>query len=182
MANPTVEDIRRLGFEWPKYPLVEQYCVESEGQIDLAQTIGKLLDKLLRAPAEFSQAPESRAEAAGQCNQAIDYLREIQVAVEKQWRPQSLWRQLGVKRAERIRDLTKTEVDALLGSRRVRCAGTDDFHPCLGWLSQVEVERIQPSVVDPGTLSPSGYVYWASEWQTDENETILVFSSVYLPI
>lgn len=34
--------IRNLGFEWPKYALIEEYAVTEGGKVDLAQTIEKL--------------------------------------------------------------------------------------------------------------------------------------------
>jgi hypothetical protein len=38
----SVDEIRGLGFDWPKYALVEEYCVIQEGEVDLAATIEKL--------------------------------------------------------------------------------------------------------------------------------------------
>jgi hypothetical protein len=38
--SPTA--IRNLGFEWPKYALIEEYAVKEGGKVDLAQTVQKL--------------------------------------------------------------------------------------------------------------------------------------------
>ena len=34
--------IRNLGFEWPKYALIEEYAVMEGGKVDLTQTVEKL--------------------------------------------------------------------------------------------------------------------------------------------
>ena len=36
------DDIRRLGFEWPKYPLIQSYAAVEDGKADLAKTIEDL--------------------------------------------------------------------------------------------------------------------------------------------
>ena len=38
----TVGDIRGLGFDWPKYALIEEYCVMEHDQVDLVKTIQKM--------------------------------------------------------------------------------------------------------------------------------------------
>lgn len=58
MRNPTIADIRSLGFEWPKYPLIEQYCVMDELQVDLWGTIGKLT----KARSEINDVHGQRAD------------------------------------------------------------------------------------------------------------------------
>jgi len=35
----SANEIRNLGFDWPKYLLVEEYCVMDGGKVDLAKTI-----------------------------------------------------------------------------------------------------------------------------------------------
>ena len=35
----TADAIQKLGFDWPKYALIEQYCVIQDGKVDLAKTI-----------------------------------------------------------------------------------------------------------------------------------------------
>jgi hypothetical protein len=32
-------DIQNLGFKWPRYALIEEYCVTEEGKIDLGKTL-----------------------------------------------------------------------------------------------------------------------------------------------
>lgn len=34
-----VDEIRNLGFEWPKYALIEARCVVEQGMVDLARSI-----------------------------------------------------------------------------------------------------------------------------------------------
>jgi hypothetical protein len=38
----SVGDIQGLGFDWPKYALVEKYCVTQDGKVDLVETLEKL--------------------------------------------------------------------------------------------------------------------------------------------
>jgi hypothetical protein len=38
----SANEIRNLGFDWPKYLLVEEYCVMDGGKVDLAKTIERL--------------------------------------------------------------------------------------------------------------------------------------------
>ena len=35
----SMADIQDMGFDWPKYSLVEQYCVLENGKVDLDKTI-----------------------------------------------------------------------------------------------------------------------------------------------
>jgi hypothetical protein len=40
MARKLSSDgIRELGFDWPKYALVEKYCVIEDGKVDLTKTV-----------------------------------------------------------------------------------------------------------------------------------------------
>ena len=38
----TVTDINNLGFAWPRYPLIEEYCVMENAKVDLAKTLEKM--------------------------------------------------------------------------------------------------------------------------------------------
>jgi hypothetical protein len=38
----SVGEIRKLGFDWPKYSLIEETCLVQEGKVDLASTLEKL--------------------------------------------------------------------------------------------------------------------------------------------
>jgi hypothetical protein len=38
----SVNDIRKRGYEWPKYALVQQYAVIEDGRVDLSTTIERL--------------------------------------------------------------------------------------------------------------------------------------------
>ena len=38
----SANDIRGLGFDWPKYALIEEYCVIEDGKVDLARTIERM--------------------------------------------------------------------------------------------------------------------------------------------
>jgi hypothetical protein len=55
----SVNAIRSLGFDWPKYPIIEEYCVMEDGKVDLTPTI------------EGMQA--SRAVYEGQLNAAFAF-------------------------------------------------------------------------------------------------------------
>lgn len=37
----TKADIILLGFDWPRYPLIEEYCVQENGKINLSKTLEK---------------------------------------------------------------------------------------------------------------------------------------------
>lgn len=52
----SVTDIRGLGFDWPKYALVEEYCVIQEGEVDLAATIEKLQSSRAYYKKQLNQA------------------------------------------------------------------------------------------------------------------------------
>jgi hypothetical protein len=38
----SVDEIQRLGFEWPKHALIEEYCVVEGGEVALDKTVEKL--------------------------------------------------------------------------------------------------------------------------------------------
>ena len=57
--NLTVNEIRSLGFDWPKYELVAEYTVTKDGLLDLAVTIEKM--------------KSSRSFYKGQLNQAYAF-------------------------------------------------------------------------------------------------------------
>ena len=38
----TITDIRNLGFDWPRYPFIEGYCVKEDDKINLTQTLEKM--------------------------------------------------------------------------------------------------------------------------------------------
>jgi hypothetical protein len=38
----SVEEIRNLGFEWPKHSLIKQYLIVEGGRIDLPQTMDRM--------------------------------------------------------------------------------------------------------------------------------------------
>jgi hypothetical protein len=38
----TLEEIRRLGFDWPKSPLIDEHCVVEAGVIDLTETVARM--------------------------------------------------------------------------------------------------------------------------------------------
>ena len=196
LIPPTVEDIRNLGFEWPKNILIEQYCVTDGLVVDLFRTLGKLMKarseihdvlEKISGIADLEQIYEMKRQA-DKHDEVIGYLREIQAAFGKrELEPTDLllpiWPQLGITYASEVRPLTKSEVGQWLKSSSVRYAWTEWWgYTHLHWLSRQEVEqRIQPHLVDPGSGFPH-YGYLASEWRTNENKTILVFCMCYWPI
>jgi hypothetical protein len=92
-------DIRNLGFDWPKYPLVDQYAVIEDGKVDLDKTVEDL-DKSrafyrgqLNAAFNFKQQTgadysdftdrfDEYARKERELRTAIAYLREIMAALE----------------------------------------------------------------------------------------------------
>jgi hypothetical protein len=42
MTKLTITTIQTLGFAWPKYPVIEQYCEPDEDQIDLDTLLERL--------------------------------------------------------------------------------------------------------------------------------------------
>lgn len=37
-----VDEIQKLGFEWPKYPIIEEYCLVEDGLVDLNGSLKKM--------------------------------------------------------------------------------------------------------------------------------------------
>ncbi len=195
MRSPTVEEIRTLGFEWPKNMLIEQ-CCETDGlSVDLILIIGRLMKcrseiedvlEIISARADFEQIYEIKRQA-DEHDEVIGYLREIQSAFEKRkLGPTDLllpvWPLLGIPYASEARPLTKAEVSQRLESDEVCCAWTDLLYTHLHWLSRQEVkQRIQPDLSDHDSGLPH-YGYLATEWCTNENKRILVFCRCYWPI
>jgi hypothetical protein len=193
--SPTVDEIRNLGFDWPKNILIEQYCYMDGLRVDLFRTLSKLMEarseihdvlEKISGKADVEQIYEMKRQAEKH-DEEIGYLRQIQAAFEhKQMGPTDMllpvWRKLGIAYADEVRPLTKAEVERLLESSAVRCAWTDWRYTHLHWLSRQEVEqRILPHLVDPGSGFPH-YGYLASEWRGDDSEPILVFCMHYWPI
>jgi hypothetical protein len=56
MTSLSVGEIEKLGFEWPRYPLIERYCVTQNGQVDLAATLDKLRSSRRFYQGQLSQA------------------------------------------------------------------------------------------------------------------------------
>ncbi len=38
----SINDIRRLGFEWPKQALIEEYAIIEDGKVDLGKTLDRM--------------------------------------------------------------------------------------------------------------------------------------------
>jgi hypothetical protein len=99
MHKLPIEGISNLGFVWPKYPLVEEYAVIEDDQIDLAGTVEKLdrsrafyrgqlnaaFNFKQRTGADYSDFTDRIDEYARKeraLRVAIAYLREIMAALE----------------------------------------------------------------------------------------------------
>jgi hypothetical protein len=98
MVKLSVDEIQNLGFEWPKYPLVEGYAVIEDGKVDLDKTVEDL-DKSrtfyrgqLNAAFNFKQQTgadysdftdrfDEYARKERELRVAIAYLREIMAAL-----------------------------------------------------------------------------------------------------
>jgi hypothetical protein len=192
--SPTVDEIRNLGFEWPKNILIEQYCVMHDGPgVDLFRTIGKLMKarseindvlEQFKRKGDWEQEREIIRQG-DKHNEVIGYLRRIQAAWEKrELEPTDLllpiWPHLGIPGTVEVRELTNAEVGQLLESSAVRCAWTDAGYAQLHLISRQEVEqRILPHLFDPGLGIPY-YGYLASEWHTNDGETIVIFCLYYV--
>ena len=97
----SVQDIQNLGFEWPRYALVEQYCVSQDGIVDLDKAITELQSSraFYRAQltaaynfkmqtgadyADFTDRRDDYARMERELSQAIAHLEEITAALEEQ--------------------------------------------------------------------------------------------------
>ena len=93
------EDIRRLGFDWPKYALIEEYCVLEDGQVDLTATVERMRSsrsyyrKQLNEAFAFKQQSgadysdftdrfDDNARTDRELGVAISYLEEITAAMQ----------------------------------------------------------------------------------------------------
>ncbi len=38
----SVEELRGLGFDWPKHPLIAEYCIVADGRVDLDRTLDSM--------------------------------------------------------------------------------------------------------------------------------------------
>jgi hypothetical protein len=94
------DDIRALGFEWPKHALIEEYCVTEDRGIDLSRTIERLessrayyrgqLNEAFAFKqqtgadyADFTDRFDDNARMHRQLSQAVAYLEEIVAAAGK---------------------------------------------------------------------------------------------------
>ena len=191
--KPTVDEIRNLGFEWPKYKLIEQYCFMDGLGVDLFRTLGKLMKALADLDDLSYKATDLRRHRSNEMavqalrhEDVIRYLRLIQATFEqRELGPTDFllpaWPMLGITRASEVQELRKAEVGQWLDSSGVRCAWTEFTYMQLRWLSRQEVKEVRPDLVEPSPGFPH-YGYKASEWRTDEAETILLFCLYYWPI
>ena len=194
--NPTVEEIRNLGFEWPKNILIEQYCYMDGLRVDLFRTLGKLMkarSEIYDLWVQFKREANTEQECeinlqAEKHDEVISYLRKIQAAFEKKGMgPEDLlrpiWHHLGISGVIEVRPLTRAEACQLLESNAVLCAWTEWTYTHLHWISRQEVEQqILPHLVDSGPEFPF-YAYMASEWRGGRgcvDETILLFCMYYV--
>ncbi len=42
VKNLSADEVRKLGFDWPKYALILEYCVVEDGKIDLRRTLERM--------------------------------------------------------------------------------------------------------------------------------------------
>jgi hypothetical protein len=56
--NPTlsVADIRDLGYDWPKYALVEKHCEMHDGKVDLVRTMENMRSSRAYYQSQLNQA------------------------------------------------------------------------------------------------------------------------------
>ena len=96
----STHDIQNLGFDWPKYVLIEKYCVIEDGKVDLTRTIERMqssrayykkqLDEAFAFKmqtgadySDFTDRFDDNARMNRELGQAIAYLEEIIEAVEE---------------------------------------------------------------------------------------------------
>lgn len=96
----SAHDIQNLGFDWPKYALIEEYCVIEDGKVDLTRTIERMqssrayykkqLDEAfafkMQTGADYSDFTDrfnDNARMNRELGQAISYLQEIIEAAEE---------------------------------------------------------------------------------------------------
>jgi len=96
----SVDDIQNLGFDWPKYELIGEYCVIEDGKVDLTKTIEKMqssrayykkqLDEAFAFKmqfgadySDFTNRYDDNARMNRKLGEAISYLEEIIEAAKK---------------------------------------------------------------------------------------------------
>jgi hypothetical protein len=96
----SAHDIRALGFEWPKYALIEEYCAIEDGKVNLRGTMEKLqssrayyqsqLDEAFAFKqqtgadySDFTDRFDDNARMHRELGQAVAYLQEIAAAAGK---------------------------------------------------------------------------------------------------
>ena len=96
----SARDIRNLGFDWPKYAIIAEYCVMEDGKVDLTKTTERLQSsrayykrQLNEAFAfkmqtgadysDFTDRFDDNAKASRELGQAISYVEAIIEAAEK---------------------------------------------------------------------------------------------------
>ena len=96
----SADDIRNLGFDWPKYALIEEYCVIEDGKVDLTRTIERMqssrayykkqLDEAFAFKmqtgadySDFTDRFDDNARMNRELGQAIPYLEKIIEAAEE---------------------------------------------------------------------------------------------------
>ena len=96
----STDDIQNLRFDWPKYALIEKYCVIEDGKVDLDRTIEEMRSsrayykkQLNQAFAfkmqtgadyvDFTDRFDDNARTNRELGQAISYLEEVIEAAEE---------------------------------------------------------------------------------------------------
>ena len=89
--------IRNLGFDWPRYALIEKHCVVEDGKVDLARAIERIQSNRayyrqqlneafafkMKTGADYSDFTDrfdDNARMDRELGQAISYLEEIMAA------------------------------------------------------------------------------------------------------
>jgi hypothetical protein len=95
-----VHEIQSLGFDWPKYALLEKYCIPEDGKVDLTRTMERLqssrayykrqLDEAFAFKmqtgadySDFTDRFDDNARMHRELGQAISYLGEIIDSTER---------------------------------------------------------------------------------------------------
>ena len=100
-APVAIDNIRSLGFEWPKYAVIEEYCVFEQSKIDLTRTLENMLSSQAYYKKQLAEAYKFKTQYSAdysdftdrfdeyalkkqRLDQAIAYLEKVKMAAEKQ--------------------------------------------------------------------------------------------------
>lgn len=95
-----MDEIRSLGFEWPRYTLIEEYCVFEQGKINLTSSLEKMRSSQAYYKKQLADAYKFKTQHSAdysdftdrfdeyvqkkeRLDKAIAYLEEVEIAAVK---------------------------------------------------------------------------------------------------